>query len=283
MIAAQAPGIVRLDCGPMQMTIIAQGSNGPLTEIAQKAAAYAMQLLTELAAHQHIAARTQQELPGNDAWPAVLQQMITAVRRSGDPTLTPMAAVAGTIADLTADWLMARGAVKAIVNNGGDIAVRLAGTQTTKVGIAPALGSQATHTLTLDAGRGIGGIATSGLGGRSFTKGIASAAMAAAGTASLADACATSLANATFVEHPAVKVAWAEQLDPNIDIRGHQVVQAVGLLPPAVVEQALMAGWTRAAELVRQGLIAGAAIFVQQQLVMIPENFIMAIGGDGRR
>jgi ApbE superfamily uncharacterized protein (UPF0280 family) len=278
MIAVTAPGQVKLDYGPMQMTISAQGGSGPLTELAQQAAGYAKTVLAELAVYQKTAASPQQAIIATDGLPDVLQCMLAAVKRAGDVTLTPMAAVAGTIADLTADWLLAQGAAKAIVNNGGDIAVRLTGPWTTAVGVAPALGLQPTHVLPLDTGRRIGGIATSGLGGRSFTKGIATAAVVAAGTAAVADACATSLGNATYVEHPAIKLAWAEQLDPNTDIRGHQVVREVGLLPPAVVETALRQGWARAAELYKQGVIAGAAIFVQQQLVMIPEGFLVEIG-----
>ncbi|MDF2875237.1 MAG: hypothetical protein K0R22_1920 [Sporomusa sp.] len=278
MIAVTAPGLVKLDYGPMQMTISAQGGSGPLTELAQQAAGYAKTVLAELAVYQKTAASPQQAIIATDGLPDVLQCMLAAVKRAGDVTLTPMAAVAGTIADLTADWLLAQGAAKAIVNNGGDIAVRLTGPWTTAVGVAPALGLQPTHVLPLDTGRGIGGIATSGLGGRSFTKGIATAAVVAAGTAAVADACATSLGNATYVEHPAIKLAWAEQLDPNTDIRGHQVVREVGLLPPAVVETALRQGWARAAELYKQGVIEGAAIFVQQQLVMIPEGFLVEIG-----
>ncbi|MDF2570004.1 MAG: hypothetical protein K0R55_1608 [Sporomusa sp.] len=277
MIVVTAPGKIKLDYGPMQMTIAAQGDSGPLTETAQEAACYAMKVLAELADHQKQAASSQQDIIASDRLPEVLQRMLAAVRRSGDETLTPMAAVAGTIADLTADWLMAQGAAKAVINNGGDIAIRLSDTQTTTVGIAPAIGLKPTHVLSLDRYQGIGGIATSGLGGRSFTKGIATAAVVAASTAAVADACATSLGNATYVKHPAIKLAWADELDPNTDIRGHQVVQEVGLLPPAVVEEALLNGWTQAAELYKQGVIKGAAIFVQQQLVMIPEGFIVEI------
>ncbi|QDR82490.1 FAD:protein FMN transferase [Sporomusa termitida] len=277
MITVMAPGKVSLDFGPIQMTIRALAGSSPLTGQAQQAAHYARAVLYELAAYQKPAASPQLAIKSGDDWPEVLKRMLAAVQRADDITLTPMAAVAGTIADLTADWLLARGATKAIVNNGGDIAVRLATGQKTAVGIAPAIGRQPTHKLVLDDSRGIGGVATSGLGGRSFTKGIATAAVVAAGTAAVADACATSLGNATYVGHPAVKLARAEQLDPNTDIWGHQVVTEVGLLPPAVVEAALMNGWSRASELYNQGVIAGAAVFVQQQLVMIPEGFIIAL------
>jgi ApbE superfamily uncharacterized protein (UPF0280 family) len=277
MISVITPGVVKVDYGPLQMTISGQNEGGPMTEAAGKAAYQAMKVLTQLAAYRQAAASPQPDIIDKDSFPQVLRQMIAAVKGSGDVTLTPMAAVAGTIADLTADWLTAEGATKVIVNNGGDIAIRLAGSQKTAVGVAPAIGRKATHRLNLTAGSGIKGVATSGLGGRSFTKGIAAAAVVAAKSASLADACATSLGNATYVEHPAVKTAWAEELDPNTDIRGHRVVQEIGLLPQAVIEQALMGGWTRAAELVKQGLIVGAAVFVQQQMIMIPEDFLMKI------
>lgn len=277
MIDNSKPGIVRLDYGPLQMTIAAEDERGPMTQRARDAAQQAMNILAELASHRKVAASPQQELPAGENWPEVLRQMIAAVTNSGDRTLTPMAAVAGSIADLTADWLQAQGATKVFVNNGGDIAIRLTGDRTTKVGVAPAIGQSPTHALVLAADNGIGGIATSGLGGRSFTKGIASAAVVAATRASLADACATSLANSTYVEHPAVKVALAEQLDPNTDIRGHQVVEEVGLLPLHVIEQALHNGWTQAVQLYKEGLIKGAAIFVQQRVVMIPEKFVTEI------
>ncbi|MBP2637105.1 MAG: hypothetical protein H6Q72_3012 [Firmicutes bacterium] len=277
MIDNSKPGIVRLDYGPMQMTISAEDDWGPMPQRARDAAQHAMEILSELASYKVIAASPQQELPASENWPAVLRQMIDAVTGSGDRTLTPMAAVAGSIADLTADWLHARGATKVLVNNGGDIAVRLTGSQTTTVGVAPAIGHNPTHALVLAADNNIGGIATSGLGGRSFTKGIASAAVVAAARASLADACATSLGNATYIDHPAVKVKLAEQLDPNTDIRGHKVVEEVGLLPTHVVEQALHNSWTQAVQLYKTGLIKGAAIFVQQRVVMIPENFITEI------
>jgi ApbE superfamily uncharacterized protein (UPF0280 family) len=277
MIETIKPGVIWLDYGPMQMTISAYDAQGPLTRLAEQAAGYARGILSEVAGHKTIAASPQQNLTSRGEWPEVLRQMVAAVTRSGDSTLTPMAAVAGTIADLTADWLQAQGATKAIVNNGGDIAVRLAEAQTTTVGVAPAIGKNPTHALALTADSAIGGIATSGLGGRSFTKGIATAAVVAAARASLADACATSLGNAVYVDHPAIKLAWAEQLDPNTDIRGHRVVAEVGLLPDAAVEQALHKGWTQAVEFYQRGLIKGAALFIGQQVVMIPQAFATEI------
>jgi len=273
MITILRPGLIKLDYGPMQMTIQAERQGTPLTEIAQNGAKRAIEILQELADYKQIAALSQDKLQEIDSLPLVLQTMIAAVRQSGDVTLTPMAAVAGSIAGLVADFIAANGATKVIVNNGGDLAIRLLDNETTSVGIAPAIGAAHTHTIQLKAGDGIGGIATSGLGGRSFTKGIASAAVVAAATSGLADACATSLANSTYVPHPNIKLAFAEQVDPDTDIAGHEIVTEVGPLPPEILQQALYAGWEKANTWYQNGLIVGAALFVGTLGVLVPENF----------
>lgn len=272
MIEVRAPGMVSLDYGPTQMVIQATGLGLP-ESAAEDAARYAMTLIEALAAVKEVAARPQQTIGDTSALPEVLRRMVAAVRLSGDADLTPMAAVAGTVADLTADYLQKHGAAKVIVNNGGDIALRLAEGYSAEVGVAPAIGTPPTHILSVRAADGIGGVATSGLGGRSFTKGIATAAVVAAKTAALADACATSIGNATFAAHPAIKLVRAEAVDPLTDIAGHLVVGQVGPLPPEIVQEALLNGWRRAEECRRLGLIQGMALFIGIFGVMIPENF----------
>jgi len=272
MIELLGPGTVRLDYGPTQMVIQAVGPDLPETA-AQDAARYAMELINDLAGVKAVAASSQHAIGDLCAYPEVLRRMVTAVRSSGDADLTPMAAVAGTVADLTAEYLQSRGAAKAIVNNGGDIALRLITGYSAQVGVAPAIDIPPTHILSVHAGDGIGGVATSGLGGRSFTKGIATAAVVAAKTAALADACATSIGNATFAAHPAIKLVRAEAVDPLTDIAGHLVVREVGPLPPEIIQEALLNGWRRAEECFRLGLIQGVALFIGNFGVMIPENF----------
>ncbi len=273
MITILRPGLIKVDYGPMQLTIQAERQGTLLTEAAQNGAKRAIGILNELADYKQIASLPQRKLKDISSLPQILRTMITAVRNSGDTTLTPMAAVAGSIAGLVADSIVADGATKVIVNNGGDLAIRLLNDETTSVGIAPAIGAAHTHVIHLRAGDGIGGIATSGLGGRSFTKGIASAAVVAAATAELADACATSLANSTYVPHPNIKVALAEQLDPDTDIVGHQVVTEVGLLPPEILQKALYAGWEKANGWLKKKQIIGAALFVGTLGVLVPEDF----------
>ena len=273
MIRELGPGKVALDFGPTQMNIHVSGGNAT-TAIATEAAMYAAGLITELAEFKKIAALPQSEIGSMDAFPIVLQRMIEAVRISGDTDLTPMAAVAGTVSDMTADWLFDRGIAKIIVNNGGDIAIRLSGEQQAAVGIAPALGRPPTHVLRISAADGIGGVTTSGSGGRSFTKGIASAATVVAKTASIADACATSIGNATFSPHPSIRMVRAEEIDPLTDLAGHWVVRDVGELPADTIRAALENGWRYAKMLQDKGIIRGCVIFIGQAGVMLPEGLV---------
>jgi ApbE superfamily uncharacterized protein (UPF0280 family) len=271
MIRELGPGKIALDFGPTQMNIQVFGEEAQ-SGVAKEAALYAVKLVTELAAVKSVAAMAQSEIKNEKALPEVLQRMIDAVRLSGDTDLTPMAAVAGTVADMTADWLFARNLSKVIVNNGGDIAIRLAGNERIAVGIAPAIGQPPTHVLHIRAEDEIGGVTTSGSGGRSFTKGIATAASILAKTAAIADACATSIANATFSPHPAIRLVRAEEIDPLTDIAGHWVVQDVGDLPAETIDAALENGWRRANEFRKNGLIKGCVLFIGDRGIMLPEG-----------
>jgi ApbE superfamily uncharacterized protein (UPF0280 family) len=265
-----------VDYGPMQMTIQAVFPGNQSDKQVQDAGRYAKELLTEVARQKEIAKRAQQDLPSGVFGSEVLQRMISAVRQSTDKTLTPMAAVAGTIADMTADYLADLGAIKVIVNNGGDIAIRLQEGQTARVGIAVSRNETVMPTVLITKESGIAGIATSGLGGRSFTKGIASAAVVAAKSAALADACATSIGNAVYTEHPHIRLALAEELDPNTDIRGHYVVKEVGLLPPEIIQKALNNGRTHVVRLLADGVIFRAAVFIEDWSTLIPDNWLMS-------
>jgi hypothetical protein len=149
--------------------------------------------------------------------------------------------------------------------------------QTVRVGIVSDLAARrVTHTLTV-AGESAGGVATSGLGGRSLTKGIASAAVAVARTASLADALATALGNAAIVSHPAVERCLARDLDPGSDIAGPMVTRAVGPLPAEVRRQAAAAANDRAWELHRRGHLLAWAVFVGDEMVCHPPDLVAPV------
>jgi ApbE superfamily uncharacterized protein (UPF0280 family) len=190
--------------------------------------------------------------------------MWQSVRAVGDEDLTPMAAVAGTVADGVADFLFARGATKAIVDNGGDVAIRLSGFESARVGLRPDLARERiSHVLRLDGSQSAWGVATSGLGGRSLTRGIASAVTVVAGRASMADAAATAIANATLVLSTAVRQVRAGELDPDSDIADLPVTVEVRDLEEKLVARALEQAMRRAEELVAREVIQGAFASVQ--------------------
>ncbi len=177
--------------------------------------------------------------------------------------ITPMAAVAGSVADelLAAMRAAAPGLTRAFVNNGGDIAVFAAPGESLAIGLAldPRLATF-DGALRLRGGDGVGGIATSGRHGRSFSMGIADAVTVLARDAAAADAAATLIANAVDVDSPAVTRAPADSLDPDSDLGARLVTTAVGALTEAEVATALDAGAATAGAFLRDGLIIAAAL-----------------------
>jgi ApbE superfamily uncharacterized protein (UPF0280 family) len=186
--------------------------------------------------------------------------MIDSVTAIGDDDLTPMAAVAGTIADAVADWLYERGATRVIVDNGGDIAIRLSPGEHATVGVRPQITSPLiSHVINLKSGLSWG-VATSGLGGRSFTRGIASAVTVLAANASVADAAATSVANACIVDAPYLVQLPAEEMDPHSDLTGIRVTVASGLLSSEKIGLAVRRAGRKAENFSRRNIIIGAFI-----------------------
>ncbi|MGM9611908.1 MAG: UPF0280 family protein [Butyricicoccus sp.] len=242
-------GRVLIDYGPVTMVLLTEADGCPQPALCR---AFFPQLQTILAAlHDDLSRlrRPPAEIDASRLSPFG-QTMLAAVRAADDPTLTPMAAVAGTIADAAADWLWQVQPERVLVNNGGDIALRLADGQQARVGIMSSLvGRKIDRIVTLRAENGVGGICTSGLGGRSLTRGIADAVTVFASTAAQADALATHLANTTFVPAPGVQTMPARTIDPATDIPDLTVVTHVPPLDQTARRQALAAFTRRAAVL----------------------------------
>ena len=259
---------VLAECGPMRLSIRAWKDNRPQQELSRQAAEESFAYLEAVAKHQAVLsdfAENIKALPEND----LAQRMIQSVRAIGDIDLTPMAAVAGTIADAVADWLIIRGSTKVVVDNGGDIAIRLTANETAAVGIRPRITHlDISHVVNLDDRQPSWGVTTSGRGGRSFTRGIASAVTVIAENASIADAAATSIANACFVEDDSIVQIPAEQMDLNTDLKGVNVTVDVGLLSPGKKIQAVQTALSKADTLCRQKLIVGALVALEDVFVI---------------
>ncbi len=118
--------------------------------------------------------------------------------------------------------------------------------------------------ITLDAGAGIGGIATSGAGGRSLSFGIADSVTVLAASAAAADAAATLIANAVDLPgHAGILRVPANTLQPDSDLGARLVVRSVPVLAASETSAALAAGLATAETLRARGLIAAAALFLQ--------------------
>ena len=202
----------------------------------------------------------------------VAQRMRDATLPFRDQFITPMAAVAGSVADeILAAMLAAAALERAYVNDGGDIAVFLAPGQSIDIGMAGDFSQgpvpRLDGAITLRHGDGVGGIATSGAQGRSFSLGIADSVTVLAGNAAMADAAATLIANAVNGDHPAIHRTPALALDPDSDLGERLVTVKVGALPPDLIEAALASGLAAATAYRQLGLILGAALTLQGRTV----------------
>ncbi len=194
----------------------------------------------------------------------IARKMALAITHHPDTFVTPMAAVAGAVADEVCHAMCHGLALdKAYVNNGGDIAIHL--TPTHHLTCAIHAGSDAGH-VTLTADQPARGLATSGWHGRSHSLGIADAVTVIARTAAAADVAATLIANAVNLpDHPTITRQPANTLNPDSDLGPRRVTTAVGPLTDADIAAALTAGKTLANDMIRTGKITAAALFLRSQ------------------
>jgi ApbE superfamily uncharacterized protein (UPF0280 family) len=177
--------------------------------------------------------------------------------------ITPMAAVAGSVAEEILGTMLGAARVdRAYVNNGGDIALYLTDGEQFSVGLMDRPDRHGVmRVMTIDAGDPARGIATSGRHGRSFSLGIADAVTVLARTAAQADAAATIIANAVDLPgHPAIVRCPANELQPDSDLGAGLVTRDVGPLTEDEIDRALRAGAACAQQLFAAGLIEGAAL-----------------------
>lgn len=189
------------------------------------------------------------------------RRMEAAVMPLAECFITPMAAVAGSVADeMLAALLAGRRLDRAYVNNGGDSALHL--DKAASIGLAVA-GTGMADRITIRAQDGVRGVATSGWRGRSFSLGIADAVTVLARTGAEADAAATLIANAVDLPgNPAIRRTPARDLSPDSDLGARLVTQGVGTLASGEVARALDNGLTVAEDFRRRGLIAASALFL---------------------
>jgi uncharacterized protein len=199
-----------------------------------------------------------------------------------DRFITPMAAVAGAVAEEILNVIVEAAPLRrAYVNNGGDIALHLRDGESFAVGMIdrpdrPSLIGSARITSE-DTVRGV---ATSGWRGRSFSLGIADAVTVLARSASQADAAATVVANAVDLPgHVAVHRIPASARDPQSDLGDRLVTVAVGDLTPQEIDRSLVAGLEEAEALRLAGVLEAAALQLRDRTLLCGVNGVQDFHG----
>lgn len=262
---------LHLQDGPIDLIAEARGAAGEVRSAYEAAVHRFTGLLDELCAELadlRMAAADRTSLQG-----VVARRMHSAVAPyAADCFITPMAAVAGSVAEeILAAMLRAATLDRAYVNNGGDIALHLGGGESFSVGFMDRPDRDGVmRTMRIEADDPVRGIATSGRRGRSFSLGIADAVTVLAATASRADAAATVIANAVDLPgHPAVIRRPANELQPDSDLGPRLVTRDVGELSHDDVAVALESGAECARQLFDRGLIEGAVLQLCGDMLVI--------------
>jgi ApbE superfamily uncharacterized protein (UPF0280 family) len=263
---------LHLQDGPIDLIVEAYGERGHVRAAYDAAVRRFTGLLDELC----------EELPElrRAARPDVTSLEGVVARRMGAAVapfaaatfITPMAAVAGAVAEEILGAMTAAADLdRAYVNNGGDIALHLAAGERFTVGLVdhPQRPSLIGSTV-IAAHDPVRGVATSGRHGRSFSLGIADAVTVLARTAAQADAAATIVANAVDLPgHSSIVRCPANDIQPDSDLGARLVTRDVGRLAPGEIAMALDAGARQARLLLADGLIAGAALHLQDETITV--------------
>jgi ApbE superfamily uncharacterized protein (UPF0280 family) len=252
---------LHLQHGPIDLIIGADGDAAEVHRTWMAARARFETVLTRLVEELPLL-RSQMTKQGLPLEGPVARRMAKAAQPYWREQVTPMAAVAGSVADeILAAMLKAADLRRAYVNNGGDIALHL--TQGERFTIASANGH-----VSVAAGDGVGGIATSGRHGRSHSLGIADSVTVLARTAAQADVAATLIANAVDLPgSPKVKRVAANELSPDSDLHDRLVTVDVAPLEDAETADALARGLEKAKEFQCRGLIIAATLGLNNKVL----------------
>ncbi len=251
---------LHLQHGPIDLIVEAAGSAGEVAA-AYRQAQDAFQPVLETLVSELSILRAPLDTIRQAPVGAVARRMLRAVSPHAKVFVTPMAAVAGSVADhILSELRRGRRLRRAYVNNGGDIALYLA------PGESFAVGAVYGTKMTIQSGDRVRGIATSGWRGRSHSLGIADSVTVLADCAAVADVAATLIANAVTLPGAAsVRRRPARALSPDSDLGGRLVTIDVGILDAGEKSDALGRGLRVAREMHNDGLIAAAALCLQDQ------------------
>jgi ApbE superfamily uncharacterized protein (UPF0280 family) len=253
---------LHLNHGPIDLIIEAFGALSEIEAAYRQAAEAFPDVLPGLVAELDLLRRSVGTMPEG----GIGRRMAAACARHRQIFVTPMAAVAGAVADhMLAALVKGRDLEKAYVNNGGDIAFHLTPGATLTAGLVadyhlPAL--DATCALTYQFP--VRGLATSGWKGRSHSLGIADSVTVLSEHAASADVAATLIANAVDAVDPAIQRMPAREFDPDSDLGDRLVTIDVGSLADATIALALDQGRIVAETMMQAGHIRAVVLVLQK-------------------
>ena len=260
-------GRLHLQHGPIDLVIEAWGERSEVARAYAQAWERFQDILETLVAELPLL-----RSPVREAYPLargpVAKRMIAAVWPHRKVFVTPMAAVAGSVADEMLEAMLAgRANAKAYVNDGGDIALHLAPGEFLELGVVNHVERPELSAIArIEFDSPVRGVATSGWRGRSQSLGIADAATVLARNAAAADAAATLIANAVNIDHPSIRRLPARAVKEDSDLGDLAVTVAVGDLPQDSIAEALNRGASLAYSMRAAGLIDAAYLALQGRM-----------------
>lgn len=262
---------LHLSHGPIDLIIEAQGAAADIGKAYRQAAERFDGLLEELVA-ELVELRAPVNRISRQLSSPVARRMVRATSSCPTGFVTPMAAVAGAVADeILAHMKKGANLTRAFVNNGGDIAFHLGQAEKYTAGIvADVSRPEISAKAEIEDTDGICGIATSGWRGRSHSLGIADAVTVLAANAAAADAAATLIANAVDVPaSPRIFRQPACELSPDSDLGARHVTIGVEKLSGQEINAALESGKSLAQELCASDIIDSAFVSLQGRMITV--------------
>jgi len=256
-----------LEIGPTSLVIIGEMDGKPYEFQKELLVEKVNSLLAEIREFLPVLKQKAYKIKNTKHMPDVPKKMVEAVKTIDEASLTPMAAVAGSVADGIKEFLRNEGLDLVSVNNGGDISIFNKKAKGLKIDIGDIhTGESSPYLLNIEQLIDFG-LATSGFGGRSFTLGLADIVTVIAATGAVADAATTFICNCTNTESEQITRKKASEIDPLTDIPDDNVTFKIGQLYKHDILKALDNGLGIAANLKYKKHIYDATIKLQGHMV----------------
>jgi ApbE superfamily uncharacterized protein (UPF0280 family) len=257
---------LHLQHGPIDLLVDAKGSSTDVHRAFEQAFIAFRNILDTLAVQLPVLRKTYTSQNDQVFIGPVAHRMKQAIEPYTEFNLTPMIAVAGAVADhVLSNMVLGCDLLRAQVNNGGDIALYLNDESELRIGVCTSPESTLHEDIiTLKSKDGVGGVATSGWKGRSYSLGIADAVTVLASTAATADAAATLIANAVDLPNSdRILRTPANRLESDTDLGDRLVTVDVSILSAREKKQALDSGELCARKIMDKGHVDCCYLHIQ--------------------